>query len=53
MAFDNTCKYLSETYPNSFATWLFGTTPETIEVLKTELTIEPIRADFVAILSQQ
>ncbi|MGB5960511.1 MAG: DUF4351 domain-containing protein [Coleofasciculaceae cyanobacterium] len=53
MAFDNTCKYLSETYPASFVSWLFGTTPETIEVLKTELTIEPIRADFVALLAQQ
>jgi predicted transposase YdaD len=48
MSFDNTCKYLSETYPDSFVTWLFETTPESIEVLKTELSIEPIRADFVA-----
>jgi predicted transposase YdaD len=48
MSFDNTCKYLSEAYPNSFVTWLFGTTPESVEVLKTELSIEPIRADFVA-----
>jgi predicted transposase/invertase (TIGR01784 family) len=53
MAFDNTCKYLSETYPDSFANWLFGTTPESIEVLKTELTIEPIRADFVALFPKQ
>lgn len=53
MSFDNTCKYLSETYPDSFATWLFGTTPESIEVLKTELSIEPIRADFVAHLPAQ
>jgi len=53
MSFDNTCKYLSETYPDRFATWLFGSTPEAIEVLKTELTIEPIRADFVANLPTQ
>lgn len=53
MAFDNICKYLSETYPASFVNWLFGTTPKTIEVLKTELTIEAIRADFVAFLGQQ
>ncbi len=53
MTFDNTCKYLSETYPDRFANWLFGTTPESIEVLKTELTIEPIRADFVANLPAQ
>lgn len=48
MPFDNTCKYLSETYPDSFVNWLFGTAPESIEVLKTELSLEPIRADFVA-----
>jgi predicted transposase/invertase (TIGR01784 family) len=53
MSFDNTCKYLSEKYPNSFVNWLLGTSPESIEVLKTELTIEPIRADFVANLPTQ
>ncbi len=53
MSFDNTCKYLSEIYPNSFVNWLFGSIPESIEVLKTELTIEPIRADFVDHLPAQ
>jgi predicted transposase/invertase (TIGR01784 family) len=53
MAFDNTCKYLAETYPDRFVNWLVGSTPESIEVLKTELTIEPIRADFVANLPAQ
>lgn len=53
MPFDNTCKYLSETYPNSFVNWLFGTAPESIEVLKTELSLEPIRADFVAHLPEE
>jgi predicted transposase/invertase (TIGR01784 family) len=52
MSFDNTCKYLSETYPDSFVNWLFGST-QSIEVLKTELSIEPIRADFVAHLPGQ
>jgi predicted transposase/invertase (TIGR01784 family) len=53
MAFDNVCKYLSETYPARFATWLLGENPETVEVLKTELSIEPIRADFVTFLRTQ
>ncbi|MEW6496806.1 MAG: Rpn family recombination-promoting nuclease/putative transposase [Cyanobacteriota bacterium] len=53
MPFDNTCKYLSETYPDSFVNWLFGTAPESIEVLKTELSLEPIRADFVAHLPEE
>ena len=51
MAYDNICKYLSEKYPESFATWLLGqaiTTP--VQVLKTELSIEPIRADSVTFL---
>lgn len=43
----------SEIYPNSYVNWLFGSIPESIEVLKTELTIEPIRADFVAHLPAQ
>ncbi|PMB19957.1 DUF4351 domain-containing protein [Fischerella thermalis] len=51
MAFDNLCKLLSETYPDRFATWLLGETPTSIEVLKTELSIEPIRADSVTFLS--
>lgn len=53
MPFDNTCKYLSETYPDSFVNWLFGTAPESIEVLKTELSLEPIRADFVAHIREE
>jgi predicted transposase YdaD len=51
MSFDNLCKLLAEKHPDCFATWLLGepsTTP--IEVLKTELSIEPIRADSVTFL---
>lgn len=51
MAYDNVCKYLSEKYPESFATWLLGQeTAAPVEVLKTELSIEPIRADSVTFL---
>jgi predicted transposase YdaD len=54
MPFDNLCKYLSEKYPTDFATWLLGQPPAApVEVLKTELSIEPIRADFVTFLSTQ
>jgi len=51
MSFDNLCKLLAEKHPDQFAAWLLGepsTTP--IEVLKTELSIEPIRADSVMLL---
>jgi predicted transposase/invertase (TIGR01784 family) len=53
MTFDNTCKYLSENNPTEFATWLLGETPPSIQVVKTELGIDPIRADFLAALSAE
>ena len=53
MSFDNLCKLLSEKYPDQFATWLLGERPSSIEVLKTELSIEPIRADSVIFLQTQ
>jgi predicted transposase YdaD len=51
--FDNLCKYLSEKYPNSFATWLLGKPVTVGEVIKSELSIEPIRADSVTFLRTQ
>jgi len=50
MSFDNICKYLSEQYPERFAAWLSVQPSVEVDVLKTELSVEPIRADFVAFL---
>lgn len=50
MTYDNICKYLAEEYPQSFARWLFSTPAKEVEVLKTELSLEPIRADSVTLL---
>ena len=50
MSYDNTCKYLAETYPADFARWLLASDTSDIQVLKTELTLEPIRADSVTFL---
>jgi predicted transposase YdaD len=50
MSFDNLCKLLSEKYPANFATWVLGTLQTSVTVLKTELSIEPIRADYVTFL---
>ena len=50
MAYDNACKYLSEKYASQFATWILGQVPASVEVLKTELSIEPIRADYLTFL---
>ena len=53
MSFDNLCKLLSEKYPDNFANWVLGTPQTTVKVLKTELSIEPIRADYVTFLQLQ
>ncbi|BCL36871.1 Rpn family recombination-promoting nuclease/putative transposase [Nostoc sp. MS1] len=50
MSFDNLCKLLSEKYPQNFASWVLGTPQTSVKVLKTELSIEPIRADYVTFL---
>ncbi len=50
MTYDNICKYLAEEYPLNFARWLFPSQATEIEVLKTELSLEPIRADSVTLL---
>jgi predicted transposase YdaD len=58
MAYDNLCKYLAETYPAAFVRWLARHYPELphdmeaaeVEVLKTELPVEPVRADFVTFI---
>ena len=53
MSFDNLCKLLSEKYPTNFASWVLNTPQTDVEVLKTELSIEPIRADSVTFLQLQ
>ena len=50
MNYDNACKYLAEQYPVEFVTWLLSLESQDIQVLKTELTLEPIRADAVTFL---
>jgi predicted transposase YdaD len=50
MSSDNLCKLLSEKYPDRFATWILGSEQFRVEVLKTELSIEPIRADSLTLL---
>jgi predicted transposase YdaD len=47
VSFDNVCKILAEKYPEDFVRWLIGEESTDITVLKTELSLEPIRADSV------
>ncbi|AFY45602.1 DUF4351 domain-containing protein [Nostoc sp. PCC 7107] len=51
--YDNLCKILAEQYPFDFARWLLNQEPQKIEILKTELSIEPIRADSVTFLQTE
>lgn len=53
MSFDNICEYLSKEYPDRFARWLLGDIPANVEVLKTELSLEPIKADSLTLLNTQ
>ena len=53
MSFDNLGKLLAEKYPEPFAAWILGQAPGTVHVLKTELSIEPIRADSLVFLGTQ
>ncbi len=50
MTYDNTLKYLVEQYPQQFVAWLLTTETTDIQILKTELSLEPIRADAVVFL---
>ncbi|MBG1269241.1 Rpn family recombination-promoting nuclease/putative transposase, partial [Nostoc sp. WHI] len=51
--YDNLCKVLAEKYPRDFIRWLLNQEPQTIKILKTELSIEPIRADSVILLQTE
>jgi predicted transposase YdaD len=51
--YDNLCKILAEQYPRDFARWLLNQEPRKIEILKTELSIEPIRADSVTFMQTE
>ncbi len=53
MAFDNLCKLLAEKHPERFASWVLGQPIQAATVLRSELSIEPIRADSVTFLSFQ
>ncbi|MDJ0619085.1 MAG: DUF4351 domain-containing protein [Calothrix sp. MO_192.B10] len=53
MSFDNVCKILAEKYPTEFVSWLLAEEPTKVKVLKTELSLEPIRADSVTFLQTE
>ena len=50
MSFDNICKFLAETFPSDFASWLLGQPINLTKLEPSELLLEPIRADTVIFL---
>ncbi|XFA73162.1 Rpn family recombination-promoting nuclease/putative transposase [Thermosynechococcaceae cyanobacterium Okahandja] len=50
---DNLCKYLAEQYPTAFTQWLLKDSSPQVSILKTELSLEPIRADSVTFVQTQ
>jgi predicted transposase/invertase (TIGR01784 family) len=47
---DNLLKYLAEHYPAALASWLLGKPVTRVRILKTELSLQPIRADSIYLL---
>jgi predicted transposase YdaD len=48
--YDSLLKYLAEHYPAALASWLLGRPVPHVRVLKSELSLQPIRADAVHLL---
>jgi predicted transposase/invertase (TIGR01784 family) len=49
--YDNTCKFLAETFPSDFASWLLGEFIDLTQLSPSELSLEPIRADALILLA--
>ncbi|NJL47789.1 MAG: Rpn family recombination-promoting nuclease/putative transposase [Leptolyngbyaceae cyanobacterium SM2_5_2] len=49
--FDPTCKFLAENFPTDFAAWLLGEPIALAKLSPTELSLEPIRADSLILLT--
>jgi predicted transposase/invertase (TIGR01784 family) len=51
--FDNTCKFLAENFSEDFASWLLGESIAMTQLSPSELSLEPIRADSLILLSSE
>jgi predicted transposase/invertase (TIGR01784 family) len=49
--YDNTCKYLAENFPEDLSSWLLGVRVSLVQMQPTELSVEPIRADSMILLT--
>ncbi len=48
--YDNTCKFIAETFPTAIASWLLGQPLSLTKLEPSELSVEPIRADSLIFL---
>ncbi|PZD70646.1 hypothetical protein C1752_10367 [Acaryochloris thomasi RCC1774] len=51
--YDNTCKFLAETFSSDFASWLLGQPVVLTQLSPSELAVEPIRADALILLESE
>ena len=51
--FDNTCKFLAESFSEDFASWLLGEPITMTQLSPSELSLEPIRADALILLNSE
>lgn len=51
--YDNTCKFLAESFSSDFAAWLLGKPIPLTTLSPTELAVEPIRADALILLESE
>jgi predicted transposase/invertase (TIGR01784 family) len=51
--YDNTCKYLAENFPEDISSWLIGERVTLTELKPTELSVDPIRADSMILLTNE
>ncbi|MGR3277220.1 Rpn family recombination-promoting nuclease/putative transposase [Acaryochloris marina NIES-2412] len=49
--FDSTCKFLAESFSSDFASWLLGEPIPLAQLSPSELSLEPIRADALILLT--
>jgi len=53
MAFDNTCKFLAETFTDDITAWLLGQSVALTRLETKELSLEPIRPDTLVLLQSK
>jgi predicted transposase/invertase (TIGR01784 family) len=51
--YDNTFKYLAENFPEDISSWLIGDRVMLTELKPTELSVDPIRADSMILLTNE